>query len=267
MAGAKRRGWRDVARRGQPGGTRARWARGHADARALRADGSASPVARGWAAWRHAGAAGGQPASPPAQLARTTQIPPPARLTPRRRPPGACPATPDTPQRAPGSPTYTQLPSEYPGGASDSPARTRGGRPAPQSEPDPQRAPAPPPARTPGGRQAPRRAPGEHPRRAPNPRRVWLPAGALWAHAQPSSARTRPSAHSAPQRAPASPMHTWRTPAPRLFGQFRHGLRSLRPPKTRFWPFSPRFTPKRAPAMRKPQANWPKSRARHAPRR
>lgn len=199
MAGAKRRGWRDVARRGQPGGTRARWARGHADARALRADGSASPVARGWAAWRHAGAAGGQPASPPAQLARTTQIPPPARLTPRRRPPGACPATPDTPQRAPGSPTYTQLPSEYPGGASDSPARTRGGRPAPQSEPDPQRAPAPPQRAPQGGvklpgahlasthgghptlgasgsQQAPFGRTPSHPRRAPGPARTRRPS-------------------------------------------------------------------------------------------
>lgn len=133
--------------------------------RALRADGRADPAARGcaghrargWAvrparrhagtragslaargrrggqsaARRHAGApgtralrAGSLPPLPPNLPARPRY--PPARLAPRRRPPGACPATPDIPQRAPGSPTRTQLPSEY-RGASDSPARTPGG--------------------------------------------------------------------------------------------------------------------------------------------
>ena len=280
------------AKRGQPGGTRARgWAArryagalgtrarecygraarpargtrvgslavrgraGHvdvADARALRADGSADPAARGCAG--HAGVrVGSLPPLPPNLPVRPRY--PPARLAPRRRPPGACPATPDIPQRAPGSPTRTQLPSEY-RGASDSPARTHpskrarlpgarlasthGGRPTPDASGSQQ---------TPSGRMP------SHPRRPsarPAPRRALsfqasTPGGRPTPQRAPQGAS---STHPA-QRAPASPMRTWRAPAPRLSGHSRHGLRSLGPSGTRFWPFLPCFTSKRDPAMRK----------------
>ena len=252
-------------RRGQPGGTRARgWAArryagalgtrarecygraarpargtrvgslavrgraGHVDvagARALRADGSADPAARGCAG--HAGVrVGSLPPLPPNLPVRPRY--PPARLTPRRRPPGACPATPDTPQRAPGSPTRTQLPREYPppeGGASDSPAHTHPSKRA--RLPGARLASAQPPVRLAPSRRPPDACPaipGAHPaQRAPTHR-----------------------------SAPGSLARTWRAPAPRLSGHSRHGLRSLGPSGTRFWPFLPCFTSKQAFAMRKP---------------
>ncbi len=280
------------AKRGQPGGTRARgWAArryagalgtrarecygraarpargtrvgslavrgraGHvdvADARALRADGSADPAARGCAG--HAGVrVGSLPPLPPNLPVRPRY--PPARLAPRRRPPGACPATPDIPQRAPGSPTRTQLPSEY-RGASDSPARTHpskrarlpgarlasthGGRPTPDASGSQQ---------TPSGRMP------SHPRRPsarPAPRRALsFPASTPGVRPTPQRAPQGASSTHPAQRAPASPMRTWRAPAPRLSGHSRHGLRSLGPSGTRFWPFLPCFTSKRDPAMRK----------------
>ncbi len=262
--------------------------------RALRADGRADPAARGcaghrargWAvrparrhagtragslaargrrggqsaARRHAGApgtralrAGSLPPLPPNLPARPRY--PPARLAPRRRPPGACPATPDIPQRAPGSPTRTQLPSEY-RGASDSPARTHpskrarlpgarlasthGGRPTPDASGSQQ---------TPSGRMP------SHPRRPsarPAPRRALsFPASTPGVRPTPQRAPQGASSTHPAQRAPASPMRTWRAPAPRLSGHSRHGLRSLGPSGTRFWPFLPCFTSKRDPAMRK----------------
>ncbi len=300
MAGAKRRGWRDggktwAARRyagagvgspavrgraghagarvlraggsaspghagGQPGGTRARWARGRCGrasatgGRLGRPSGTRVRWARGCAG--HAGVrVGSLPPLPPNLPVRPRY--PPARLAPRRRPPGACPATPDIPQRAPGSPTRTQLPSEY-RGASDSPARTHpskrarlpgarlasthGGRPTPDASGSQQ---------TPSGRMPshPRRAPG-FPASTPG---VRLAPSRRLPGARPATPGAHPAQRAPTHRsAPGSLARTWRAPAPRLSGHSRHGLRSLGPSGTRFWPFLPCFTSKQAFAMRKP---------------
>lgn len=282
------------AKRGQPGGTRARgWAArryagalgtrarecygraarpargtrvgslavrgraGHvdvADARALRADGSADPAARGCAG--HAGVrVGSLPPLPPNLPVRPRY--PPARLAPRRRPPGACPATPDTPQRAPGSPTRTQLPREYPpprGGC----VRLPSAHPPLEASPAPWRAPGERPTpgasgsqQTPSGRMPchPRRAPG-FPASTPG---VRLAPSRRLPGARPATPGAHPAQRAPTHRsAPGSLARTWRAPAPRLSGHSRHGLRSLGPSGTRFWPFLPCFTSKQAFAMRKP---------------
>ena len=119
-------------------------------------------------------------------------------------------------------------------------ASTHGGRPTPDASGSQQ---------TPSGRMP------SHPRRPsarPAPRRALsFPASTPGVRPTPQRAPQGASSTHPAQRAPASPMRTWRAPAPRLSGHSRHGLRSLGPSGTRFWPFLPCFTSKRDPAMRK----------------
>lgn len=217
------------AKRGQPSGTRARGRCGRYGRAARPARGTGGGQPGGTRARWARGRAGGQSASPPAQLARTTQIPPPSASDSPQTPSG----------RMPSHPRHT-------------PARTR----LPDAHSASQRVPPPgggcvrlPSAHPPlEASPAPWRAPGGRPRRAPSPRRVWLPADAPWAHAQPSPARTPRGGRPAPRRAPG-PARTSPPPEPHPAPDEHPGgyarlpdahLASTRP--TTFWPFSSRFT-------------------------
>ncbi len=226
-------------RRGQPGGTRARGRceRYGRTARPARGTRVGSLAAQG------AGVGSPQPGGTRARWARGRCGR--AACLPSRP---TCPYDPDTPQRvwlpADALRAHAQPPPTHPSAhppprrALSFPASTGGGVRLPSAHPPLEASPAP------------WRAPGEHPRRAPNPRRVWLPADALRAHAQPSPA---------PQRAPGSPTRTQLPseypggcvrlpsahPAQHAPGPARARLpdahlASTRP--TTFWPFSSRFT-------------------------
>lgn len=238
---------------GQPGGTRARWACGRCG-RASATGGRLGRPSGTRVRWAR-GRAGGQSASPPAQFARTTQIPPSASDSPQT-PSGRMPSHPRH------TPARTRLPDAH--SASQRVPPPRGGcvrlpsaHPPLEASPAPWRAPGERPTpgasgsqQTPSGRMPchPRRAPG-FPASTPG---VRLAPSRRLPGARPAIPGAHPAQRAPTHRsAPGSLARTWRAPAPRLSGHSRHGLRSLGPSGTRFWPFLPCFTSKQAFAMRK----------------